>query len=200
MGRSRSRHRRDEKEKEEEKSSLLYVRNLSRNVNDDHLKEIFGHYGDVRSATISIDKTVGLPKGYAYVEFNQIDEAEAAKGCMHEGQIDGSTITVTYLKNPKDEKKVVLREASPAPIKDIRVGASPSPSPKKTKSPAKDAKKKGKDARKSPSLSVKKKSKDKKKKEKLKKDKDKKKEKAKKREKEKKRKEKEKEKEKEKAK
>ena len=86
-GRDRSRSRRGDRRREERK--VVAVSNLSRNVNEEHLKEIFGNYGKVKEATLAIDKTAGLPKGagcrmneecmrgagYAYVEFYEERDA-----------------------------------------------------------------------------------------------------------------------------
>eukprot|EP00397_Hematodinium_sp_SG-2012_P051605 GEMP01060550.1.p1 GENE.GEMP01060550.1~~GEMP01060550.1.p1 ORF type:complete len:186 (+),score=45.10 GEMP01060550.1:72-629(+) len=128
--RSRSRGKKDrhhsrrrEKEKEVIKSTLLYISNLSRNVNDDHLKNIFGSYGKIQNAAISVDKTVGLPKGYAYVEFEHLKDADKAAECMHQGQIDGSTISVTFFKKPEKEKspaRKVKKGKTSAPKKKAR--------------------------------------------------------------------------------
>lgn len=56
----------------------LNVSSLSRNVKESHLREVFGLYGVIRSCTIAVDKRVGIPKGYAYVEFDSKREAENA--------------------------------------------------------------------------------------------------------------------------
>lgn len=84
--------------------------NLSRNVNEDHLREIFGNYGKVKEATLAIDKAVGLPKGYAYIEFASERDAESAITHLHGGQIDGNAIKVEH---QSDRKKAAAREPAP---------------------------------------------------------------------------------------
>ncbi|CAK0894720.1 unnamed protein product, partial [Prorocentrum cordatum] len=88
---------------------VLSVSNLSRNVNQEHLKEIFGNYGKVKDATLAIDKVVGLPKGYAYVEFSSEREADSAVSHLHGGQIDGNVIKVEWQDQRKKQPARVAR-------------------------------------------------------------------------------------------
>jgi len=57
---------------------VLYIGNLSRNVNEAHLKEIFSNFGEVVNVELSMDRVVQLPKGYGYVEFKTRSDAEKA--------------------------------------------------------------------------------------------------------------------------
>jgi len=50
---------------------ILYIRHLTRNVNESHLREIFGGFGKVVNVEIAVDKVVNLPKGYAYIEYEK---------------------------------------------------------------------------------------------------------------------------------
>ena len=73
-------------------SARLHVSALTRNVTGAHVQEIFSTYGKVKSAELAMDRTVNLPRGFAYVEFENRQEAEAAQAHMDGGQIDGNTI------------------------------------------------------------------------------------------------------------
>merc|ERR1719210_653419 len=97
------------KRKSDKDKLVLSVSNLSRNVNEDHLREIFGNYGKVREATLAIDKAVGLPKGYAYVEFSSEREAERAISYLNGGQIDGNVVKVEF---QSDRKRKAQKKAS----------------------------------------------------------------------------------------
>lgn len=57
----------------------LNVSSLTRNVREEHLRELFGLYGVIISCTLAVDKLAGIPKGYAYVEFDSVHEAELAR-------------------------------------------------------------------------------------------------------------------------
>merc|ERR1712070_621415 len=119
--RSRSRSKAKRKDK-----LVLSVSNLTRNVNEDHLQEIFGLYGKVKETTLAVDKNVGLPKGYASVEFSSEREAEKAVEGLHGGQIDGNVIKVEFQgdkkKKSNDENKRPAQQAvrRPPPRNDAR--------------------------------------------------------------------------------
>ncbi|CDJ45518.1 RNA recognition motif domain-containing protein, putative [Eimeria tenella] len=66
-----------------DRSCTLNVSSLSRNVKEAHLREVFGLYGVIRSCDLAIDKKAGIPKGYAYVEFDTQREAENALRHLH---------------------------------------------------------------------------------------------------------------------
>ena len=70
----------------------LHVGHLTRNVNDAHIKEIFGTFGALKSVELAIDRVVNLPRGFAYVEFENRADAEKAKAHMHGGQLDGNVL------------------------------------------------------------------------------------------------------------
>ena len=75
------------------KSMKLHIGNLTRNVNKDHILEIFSVYGRVRSIDLPLDTKNYLPRGYAYVEYDQAEDAKDALRHMNGGWIDGQEIT-----------------------------------------------------------------------------------------------------------
>lgn len=70
----------------------LVVGNLTRNVTEDHIREIFSTYGAVRFVELAMDLRVNLPRGYAHVEYESREDAEKAIEHMNGGQIDGNTL------------------------------------------------------------------------------------------------------------
>ncbi|MEW5309563.1 MAG: hypothetical protein WDW38_001444 [Sanguina aurantia] len=82
-------------------SARLVVSNLTRNTTEGHLKEIFGHYGVLRSVHIAMDQQAGLPKGFANLEFDHREDAERALDFMHGGQVDGNVVRVNFVIMPK---------------------------------------------------------------------------------------------------
>ncbi|RKP16999.1 hypothetical protein ROZALSC1DRAFT_3160, partial [Rozella allomycis CSF55] len=82
-------------------SYKLAVYCLSRNVTQDHLKEIFGVYGTIASVFIPVYKESGISRGSAYIEFSSQDEVDKAikymngvKNCVcaRKGQLDGNVL------------------------------------------------------------------------------------------------------------
>ncbi|KAI6175969.1 RNA-binding protein with serine-rich domain 1, protein [Aphelenchoides bicaudatus] len=72
----------------------ITVKHLSRNVNKDHLSEIFGHYGEISLVDLLTDHVHPyLSRGQAYIEFENNEQAEKAVEHMHGAQIDGMEIT-----------------------------------------------------------------------------------------------------------
>ena len=43
--------------------NVLRVTNLTRQVTAAHLREVFGHFGDVARVDLAVDATVGLSRG-----------------------------------------------------------------------------------------------------------------------------------------
>jgi RNA recognition motif-containing protein len=70
----------------------LHVSKLTRNVSEEHVKEIFSTFGELASCSLAVDERVQLPKGYAVVEYVNREDAERAKELMDGGQLDGNVI------------------------------------------------------------------------------------------------------------
>jgi RNA recognition motif-containing protein len=79
---SRSPPRRKTREERERESTILSVSNLTRNVTQQHVQEIFGNYGKFKSVELMMDKRFNLSKGYALVEYETRKEAEEARNHM----------------------------------------------------------------------------------------------------------------------
>jgi RNA recognition motif-containing protein len=56
------------------------VGNLTRNVNEEHVREIFGTWGKLLRVELGWDRRIDQPKGFAYVEYEKYeDSVEALK-------------------------------------------------------------------------------------------------------------------------
>jgi RNA recognition motif-containing protein len=53
----------------------LYVGNLPFSATEDQLRELFGKQGTVHSAQIVMDRDTGRPRGFAFIEMDNADEA-----------------------------------------------------------------------------------------------------------------------------
>ncbi|KAF8822719.1 Rna recognition motif-containing protein [Cardiosporidium cionae] len=84
-----------------EDDCTLTVSSLGRNIHEEHLKEIFGYYGNVTMVNLAVDKAIGFPKGYAYIRFSDRKDAERAKERLNGGQIDGKVIKVDFILVPR---------------------------------------------------------------------------------------------------
>jgi len=81
----------------------LFVGNLSYNVNDEQLAEMFASFGDVASAAVIIDRQTGRSKGFGFVEFNDDAAADAAVSEMNGKDEGGRPLTVNEAR-PKTDR------------------------------------------------------------------------------------------------
>lgn len=81
----------------------IYVSNLSFNVQDQDLKDLFSPYGEVTSAKVINDKFTGKSRGFGFVEMSDDGAAKKALAELHEASVDGRTINATEAK-PREER------------------------------------------------------------------------------------------------
>src|SRR5580692_5350895 len=79
----------------------LYVGNLSYDVTDAALSEMFAAHGTVQSAQVIMDRDTGRSKGFGFVEMGSDAEAQAAIAAMHGKEVEGRALTVNEAK-PKE--------------------------------------------------------------------------------------------------
>ena len=72
----------------------LFVGNLSYNVNDSALEQLFAPHGTVRSAQVVLDRDTGRSKGFGFVEMSSDEEAQAAMTALNGKEVEGRAITV----------------------------------------------------------------------------------------------------------
>lgn len=81
----------------------LYVGNLSYNVTDASLEQLFAAFGTVTSAQVIQDRDTGRSKGFGFVEMQDDNAALAAMQGLHEQEHDGRPLTVNEAK-PREER------------------------------------------------------------------------------------------------
>ena len=80
----------------------IYVGNLSWNLKDQDLSNLFASYGEVVSAKIVNDKFTNRSKGFGFVEMANDDQAQAAIAALNGSEVDGRNIVVNESR-PKPE-------------------------------------------------------------------------------------------------
>jgi RNA recognition motif-containing protein len=80
----------------------IYVGNLSWNLKDQDLQNLFASHGEVTSAKIVNDKFTNRSKGFGFVEMANDDEANAAITALNGTEVDGRNIVVNESR-PKPE-------------------------------------------------------------------------------------------------
>jgi RNA recognition motif-containing protein len=79
------------------------VSNLSFQVQDQDLLEIFAEYGEVSSAKVITDKFSGRSRGFGFVEMASDEEAKKAIAELDQAEVDGRTISVAEAK-PREQR------------------------------------------------------------------------------------------------
>lgn len=81
----------------------LYVGNLSYDVQDRDLQQLFAQYGTVSSARVVTDRDTGRSKGFGFVEMSTDEEAEASISALNGHEVAGRALTVNEAR-PKEDR------------------------------------------------------------------------------------------------
>jgi cold-inducible RNA-binding protein len=81
----------------------LYVGNLSFDVGNSDLEEMFAPHGTVRSAQVIMDRDTGRSKGFGFVEMSSDAEAAAAISSLNGREFKGRALTVNEAR-PREER------------------------------------------------------------------------------------------------
>lgn len=81
----------------------IYISNLSFDVNDSDLKELFEEYGTVSSAKVITDRYTGKSRGFGFVEMDDNTDAQKAIDELNQAEYDGKVINVSVAK-PKTDR------------------------------------------------------------------------------------------------
>ena len=83
-------------------SVKLYVGNLASETTSTEIHDLFNTIGEVVSCRLIEDRETGRSKGFAFVEMNSIETANAAKEKLNGHDLHGKTLKVNDAK-PKVE-------------------------------------------------------------------------------------------------
>ncbi len=81
----------------------IYIGNLEYGVTEDELRNAFGEFGEVSSASIITDKFTGRSKGFGFVEMPNDAEASAAIDALNDSDLNGRSIKVNQAR-PREER------------------------------------------------------------------------------------------------
>jgi RNA recognition motif-containing protein len=83
----------------------IYVGNLSFSVSEADLKEAFGAFGAVSSASIIKDKFSGESRGFGFVEMPAKEEADKAIAALNGKDLKGRALKVNEAKPRTDRPR-----------------------------------------------------------------------------------------------
>jgi len=108
-------------EKAERNTRTVFIGSISDNANEQTLRDILGQYGNIQGVKfLWTDRTYGIHKGVAFVEFANTEEAHAALAASGT-DIDGKTIRVSMASDKPDQRQRTPR-AFQDPAKTVYVG------------------------------------------------------------------------------
>ena len=82
----------------------IYVGNLSFDVTEDDLGEVFGDYGTVKEVKLPTDRETGRPRGFGFVEMENEAQETAAIEALDGAEWMGRDMRVNKAK-PRENKK-----------------------------------------------------------------------------------------------
>lgn len=99
-------------------SARVYVGNLSYDVTEQDLQELFKGIGGVRNVEIVYNRSTHRSKGYGFVEMLHKDEAVRAVEVLHDQHFMGRKLTVSGAKSKGQDER---EEAEDRPERESRV-------------------------------------------------------------------------------
>ena len=84
-------------------SKKLYVGNLAFATTSDDLRDLFGEYGTVTSASVVTDRETGRSRGFGFVEM--ADGADEAVAATNMASFQGRNLTVNEAKPREDRPR-----------------------------------------------------------------------------------------------
>ncbi len=76
----------------------IYVGNLSYEINEKDLSEVFAEYGTVKRVYLPTDRESGRPRGFAFVEMETDPQEESAIATLNGAEWGGREIRVNKAK------------------------------------------------------------------------------------------------------
>jgi len=80
----------------------LYVGNVSFNSSDESLGQLFAEFGEVASCRIIMDRETGRSRGFAFVEMENDEEANASIKALDGQDVDGRPLRVNEARPRED--------------------------------------------------------------------------------------------------
>uniref|UniRef100_A0A8C4Q9B0 Transformer 2 beta homolog n=1 Tax=Eptatretus burgeri TaxID=7764 RepID=A0A8C4Q9B0_EPTBU len=105
-----------------EPNECLGIFGLSYNTTGQDLRDIFSRYGPLSDVSVVLDQQTGRPRGFAFVSFENLDDAREAKEQANGMEVDGRNIRVDFfllLNVPTHQRRASTWGALPSQIADM---------------------------------------------------------------------------------
>jgi len=115
-------------------SARVYVGNLSYDVSESDLQDLFKGIGGVRNVEIVYNRSTHRSKGYGFVEMLHMDEAKRAVEVLHDQPFMGRKLTVSGAQSKGLDEREDKEESSDRPERPERPERRPRMAPPATAS------------------------------------------------------------------
>ncbi|XP_062185778.1 splicing factor-like protein 1 [Phragmites australis] len=101
--------------KKEYDETNLYIGYLPPTMDDEGLISLFSHYGNIAMAKVIKDRNTGQSKGYGFVKYDDVSQANAAIAAMNGHHLEGRIIAVRVAGKPPQPAVPTGPPAAPLP-------------------------------------------------------------------------------------
>jgi RNA recognition motif-containing protein len=84
-------------------SATLFVGNVAYDVTENELQSLFAQHGNVTKVNLMVDRVTQKPRGFAFVEFETKEAADAAMKALNGHDLHGRKLTVNEAR-PREER------------------------------------------------------------------------------------------------
>ncbi len=86
-------------------ATKLYVGNLSFDISEGELRQMFAEFGNVTSCNLIMDRMTDRPRGFAFVEMSSADEANKAIAELNGKEVGGRALIVNEARPREDRPR-----------------------------------------------------------------------------------------------
>ncbi|XP_072177552.1 serine/arginine-rich splicing factor 12-like [Diadema setosum] len=116
-------------------NTSLYIRNLPDGVRTEELRQLFGKYGPISDVYIPLDYYTRQPRGFAYIQFDDIRDAEDAMYALERYRFYGRELEIQYAEGDRKTPSQ-MRGKERGTYRSSRSYRSRSRSPRRRRSPS----------------------------------------------------------------
>ena len=104
-----------------EKRRRLFVSNIDFEVTNDDLRVMFEEFGPCLSVVIAVDRETKRSRGFAFIEMENVDDAEKAVKALNERVINSRPMKVAFDKGKPAEVRETTKQEFFPPIQRVPI-------------------------------------------------------------------------------